>query len=219
MDFKDLKRMFPHATSDTWHRHSNGGGWIENTATVADTAYVGPDALVCDQAGVYDQAEIYWHAQVRGRAEIYGQAQVRGRAEVYDQAQVCGTAQVYDQARVYGQAEVYGVAIVLGRARIYGTAIVLGQVRVSGQVSIHGGIWSEVPLMIKGTRHTLCVCSPTEIAIGCEVHSVEHWLERYEEIGKANGYTDEDIAEYRYLIDVAAEWMKVRMPACLEQEQ
>jgi hypothetical protein len=31
-------------------KHSNGGGWVADTATVADTAYVGPDARVFGNA-------------------------------------------------------------------------------------------------------------------------------------------------------------------------
>jgi len=29
-----------------WHHHKNGGGLVEDTATVDDTAFVGPDAQV-----------------------------------------------------------------------------------------------------------------------------------------------------------------------------
>ena len=34
------------------------------------------------------------------------------------------------------------------------------------------------------------------VKIGCEGHSLEHWLENYEEIGKSNGYTDKQIKDY-----------------------
>jgi hypothetical protein len=34
------------------HKHPNGGGWVADTATVADTAYVGPEAKVYDNARV-----------------------------------------------------------------------------------------------------------------------------------------------------------------------
>lgn len=47
-----------------WHRHPNGGGWVEDTATVDETAYVGPDARV------------YGAARVSGNAEVFGAAQV-----------------------------------------------------------------------------------------------------------------------------------------------
>ena len=35
------------------HRHLNGGGWVADTASVAETAYVGPNALVSGNAYLY----------------------------------------------------------------------------------------------------------------------------------------------------------------------
>ena len=70
------------------HQHSNGGGWIQNTASVEASVFVGPDA------------------QVYGSARAYGSAQVCGLAQVY------GSARVYDSARVYGSAVVCGSGVV-----------------------------------------------------------------------------------------------------------
>ena len=58
------------------HRHANGGGWVADSARVADTAYVGSEA------------------------QVYGKAQVCGEARVYGKALVCGGARVYGKARV-----------------------------------------------------------------------------------------------------------------------
>lgn len=44
------------------HQHSNGGGWVADTAHVDETAYVGPDARV------------YGDARVSGAARVYGAA-------------------------------------------------------------------------------------------------------------------------------------------------
>lgn len=74
------------------HRHSNGGGWVANTATVADSAYVGPNALVYGKAQVCDTAQVY------GNAMVYGHACVYGNALVYGNAEVCGSALVYGNA-------------------------------------------------------------------------------------------------------------------------
>ena len=52
MTLSELQFTFPDATLETWHQHSNGGGWVENTATVDDTAFVGPDAVVSGDARV-----------------------------------------------------------------------------------------------------------------------------------------------------------------------
>ena len=38
------------------HQHSNGGGWVADSATVANTAYVGPAAVVTGKARVEDSA-------------------------------------------------------------------------------------------------------------------------------------------------------------------
>ena len=38
------------------HQHGRGGGWVADTAKVADTAYIGPDAKVFGYAQVYDDA-------------------------------------------------------------------------------------------------------------------------------------------------------------------
>ena len=48
-----------------WHRHPNGGGWVEDTASVDDTAYVGPDAQVSGSARVYGSARVCGSAWVK----------------------------------------------------------------------------------------------------------------------------------------------------------
>ena len=53
-----------------WHRHPNGGGWVQDTALVAPTAYVGPDAQV------YGSARVYGTARVFGKERVYGAALV-----------------------------------------------------------------------------------------------------------------------------------------------
>ena len=40
------------------HRHSNGGGWVADTAHVADTAYVGRNARVSVNAWVSGNARV-----------------------------------------------------------------------------------------------------------------------------------------------------------------
>ena len=49
-----------------------------------------------------------------------------------------------------------------------------------------------------GEHHA--VAQPTELRIGCEVHSWEHWLSNYEEIGKDTGMSETDIKRYKVMI-------------------
>jgi hypothetical protein len=73
-----------------WHlnnmkgkRHPNGGGWVADTATVDESAYVGPNAMVLDQAQVLDNAVIedyvivYGDAVFRDNARAYGKLPVK----------------------------------------------------------------------------------------------------------------------------------------------
>ena len=48
------------------HQHSNGGGWVADTASVSDTAYVGLDA------------QVYGYARVSGTAQVFDNARVYG---------------------------------------------------------------------------------------------------------------------------------------------
>ena len=65
---EDILKLFPNTTVNDWKQHDNGGGWVANTASVADAAYIGPDALA------------YGNAQVSGNAQVFGNAQVSGNA-------------------------------------------------------------------------------------------------------------------------------------------
>jgi len=51
-----LLAIHPNATVETWHQHPNGGGWVENTATVADSAYLGDSSAVYGDARVSGDA-------------------------------------------------------------------------------------------------------------------------------------------------------------------
>ena len=71
-----------------WHRHPNGGGWVQDTASVDETAHIGP------------AAQVSGNAQVSGAAQVFGAAWVFGAAEVFENAQVSGAARVSGNARV-----------------------------------------------------------------------------------------------------------------------
>jgi hypothetical protein len=92
MTLDKLKKIFPHATADTWHQHKNPdgtlGGWVENTANVQNTCYVGPNALIFGNAQVYDNARISDNAQVYDNARIYGDALIFGNIQVSHYADI-----------------------------------------------------------------------------------------------------------------------------------
>jgi carbonic anhydrase/acetyltransferase-like protein (isoleucine patch superfamily) len=142
------------------HRHTRGGGWVANTATVDPEAWIGPDALVygnarvcsvepqTDDAQIYENARVHGEARVYGNARIYGKAKVYGRARVYGKAHVCQFARIYGNARVYGQAwttrkvwwpvgSVLGCVVICGAARVHGSAKVYEQAYIDWDARIY----------------------------------------------------------------------------------
>ena len=48
------------------HRHPNGGGWVADTATVEETAFVGPDARVSGSALVEGGVQLLGDTRISG---------------------------------------------------------------------------------------------------------------------------------------------------------
>ncbi|HEY3414921.1 MAG TPA: DUF6055 domain-containing protein [Armatimonadota bacterium] len=115
--------------------HSNGGGFVADTAKVDATAYVGPDAMVLGQA------------QVLGNARIEDRAVVMGNAVVKDDAIVSGYALVRDNAQVSGHGRVRDWATVQGRWTVseYGRALEHAFLLDRGELTGHGTIKGNVP--------------------------------------------------------------------------
>jgi hypothetical protein len=143
--------IYPAQSRGGMVQHGNGGGWKSTSATVDDSAYVGPNAQVLNSAQVKGMARIEDFAVVRNNAQVRDNAVVSGHAEVKDNAQVYGNAKVRDWGRVFGHAEIYGNAKVIehgncgdGNAathtKVYGNAIVKGTTYVYNTSTLNGGL-------------------------------------------------------------------------------
>ena len=95
-----------------------------------------------------------------------------------------------------------GICWVSGSARVYGGATVTGDAKVSGDAWVYGGAWDASPLQIRGTKHFVTHSARGQITIGCIPLPVPEWLEQYEEIGRLNGYSKRQVAEYKRYIDL-----------------
>ncbi len=111
-----------------YHRHSNGGGLVADTAHVAETAFVGVNAEVRGYASVLNNTRILDNAQVYGHAQVGEQAIVQGSAAVYDDAIVTDSAVVKGKAHVRDGATVGGDAVLSGNAKVHGQVVVEGGV-------------------------------------------------------------------------------------------
>ena len=75
-----------------------------------------------------------------------------------------------------------------------------------------------IPLQILGTKHGLIVRKPGCLQIGCHLKPLVEWEETYELIGRGEGYSDQQIAEYRSHIAHARSWMESHGVVDVEQE-
>ena len=79
-----------------------------------------------------------------------------------------------------------------------------------GGANLRGAKGITLPIItINGTAHTLQYINGN-IKIGCEEHTVQHWIDNYEAIGAENDYTTKQIAEYGRYIKAVAELTKER---------
>ena len=97
-DFQDGKGTVPA------HEHSNGGGWVADTAYVAPTAYVDPDA------------EVFGNARVYGAVSLYGSSR-------YPVMLLCA---VRWWLKALLSMEMRGFAMLLASANLLRSAIMLG---------------------------------------------------------------------------------------------
>lgn len=68
---------------------------------------------------------------------------------------------------------------------------------------VSGGVFSKTALQIQGSRHFVNISRPNHIRIGCHEYSFDHWKENFKEIGRTQGYSKEEIAEYGQYIEMA----------------
>ena len=144
--------------------HSNGGGWVQDSAQVANTVYVGPDSRVCRDARVYGNAALRKGSHVGGNAVVYGNATLINAAvgcyngvHIYGNARVIGAAicggRIYDDTKVtyirmdggavYGNAKVARGAQIYG-GEIFGSAVVRGGTRILKNGKVNCGRWIGV---------------------------------------------------------------------------
>lgn len=115
------------------HLHSNGGGWISNTASVTESVYVGPYAIVLGNSQLSGNSRVEDHAIIKD-ATLTGTAKVQDNAVVTD-------GNLGENAVVGGNAFVEntvldGNALVHMRARVSNYTL-SGAIEVGGDVVVY----------------------------------------------------------------------------------
>lgn len=130
------------------HQHSNGGGWVADTAIVHDDAYIGPEArvygnafvdagvVINDQARVFGFVNLFDNVIIFGDASVSGDAKIGGCVRVFGNAGVCGRTHISDCVQISGNTFLTENAKISGSSRIY------GYTNVYGDVNVHNDKWT-----------------------------------------------------------------------------
>jgi hypothetical protein len=141
-----------------------------------------------------------FHKHKNGGGLVQNTAKVEETAYIGEHAQVSGVARVSGNAQVSGNAWVFGNAWVYGNARVFGNAWVYGNAQVFGNAQVSGDDWTSSPLYLQGAKHALTNSRYGHIMIGCHEYTFEYWQDHYKAIGRAEGYTKEEIKQYGLFI-------------------
>lgn len=96
-----------------------------------------------------------------------------------------------------------GIKICNG-AKIGYDAVIGNDVRIGNDAVIGNHVKIGKTLFIQPPRHPITYWGDDKICIGCKHYSIGEWQQHFRKIGKAEWYTDEQIEEYRVLIDMIA---------------
>ena len=172
-----------------WHRHPNGGGWVEDTATVAPEAWVGMFGVACGNCWVGPKARI-WGGVISGGV-------------IWDGVISGGVI----RGGVIRGGVIRGGVIrggVISGGVIWGGVISGGEIRggvIRGGV-IWGGKVKESPLQIQGTRCFVTETPGGNIQIGGTELTLADWREKGVAIARAEGFTPAQVEEYRAYLDL-----------------
>lgn len=65
-------------------------------------------------------------------------------------------------------------------------------------------------LRITGTRHAIWCMDETNVSVGCVRNTLAWWMEHHQAVGRKEGYSDAEAAEYKMHPDYCAQWLAFR---------
>ena len=90
-----------------------------------------------------------------------------------------------------------GDEVKLGNYVTLGSYVTLGDYVTLG----NGVTLAASPLAVQGTKHLAVNTGAGLIQIGCHTRTFAQWIADYEQVGTDEGYSKDQIAEYKRIID------------------
>ena len=120
---------------------------------------------------------------------------------------------------IHPDADIFKGGVIMGGViwggEIWGGEIWGGEIR-GGE--IWGGEILKNILQICGSNHFVNICAYGRIQIGCYNKSFEEWQNEFEQVGKENGYTQQQIKEYKMYIDMCIQFQRDNPDAIKPEE-
>lgn len=129
-----------------YSKHSNGGGYVSNSASVASSVYVGPNAVVkggtlSGNVQIKDRAVVI-SGTMSGNAVLEGDA-ILVSGSITEDASV-GALSVIVNTNISGSAKVYGVMRPIDGKTINGTAILFGDLENNYSKTVSSGAFCGI---------------------------------------------------------------------------
>ena len=140
----------PHALreepTESGTAHPNGGGFVATGATVASTAYIGPDARVLNNAQVLGTSRIEGRAIVGGAAIVQDEAIISSETYVRDNVVISNWGTVRDRTllvqdvTVSDEAKIQGIGSYWGSYNTYeqGMTLMFPMLETTSSLTVHG---------------------------------------------------------------------------------
>ena len=105
--------------------------------------------------------------------------------------------------------------IKIGDCAIIGNGVTIGnrakiedRTKIGDCAKIGDCVTIKRALYINGSRHHVKYWGENKINIGCKKYSIDEWKSHFKSIGESEGYTPEEIEEYREYIEFIAKLHK-----------
>jgi hypothetical protein len=221
MTWQEIRVIYPWLpeTSDDWHQHVKGGGWVHANATVCDAVFVGERAIIKDgtfhggafYGGMFYGGTFYggmFHGGAFYGGMFYGGTFHGGT--FYDGTFYGGT---FHGGTFHGGTFYDGTFY---DGTFYDGAFYDGTFRggdiYSGEFyggTIKDGVITRSPILIHGSRYWIGYSGEDLVSSGCITKPLAWWLENVERCAEEHGYTIEEQKEYRMHVEYIAAWMRL----------
>lgn len=202
--------QFPFVSPDVWNRCDRPSEWrrfdrglVHRSATIgADLelgkkSFIGPGTVVGNGTRIKSGVGVLTNVRIGNEVFIDMGCSVANNATLEDSCEIGWDVVIHAGVRIGERAVVNNGALLMENSSLGYRAAVGRAVRIDP-----GACFSTSPLYIQGSRDDCYHCGPGVFGIGGEIRTVAEWSQSLDSYLVADGYTTEQIIEYRRYMDL-----------------